>query len=98
MALTPVATKMEVSLPEPIEKPPVVVVTPCKPFPAPYYFEGGFRRVTPYHYTYSTYCKERWRNRNLLEIFLSEFRDRSPEYYVRALKEVKELMVIIKLY
>lgn len=53
-----------------------------EPFPEPYYFEGGLRRVKPYHYTYNTFCKERWRNRELLDIFLSEFRDRTPEYYV----------------
>ena len=38
--------------------------------------------MKPYFYTYNTYCKERWRNRELLDIFLSEFRDRKPEYYV----------------
>jgi hypothetical protein len=56
---------------------------PPEPFPEPYYFEGGLRRVKPYHYTYNTFCKERWRDRELLDIFQSEFRDRTPEYYVR---------------
>lgn len=50
-----------------------------------YYFEGGLRRVKPYHYTYNTYCKERWRGRELFDIFTSEFRDRTPEYYVRGI-------------
>lgn len=82
MALVSVDTTLKVPPPDPVEQPPDVVVTPCDPWPAPYYLEGGFRRVTPYHYTYNTNCKERWRNKTLEEIFLSEFRDRTPEYYV----------------
>lgn len=48
-----------------------------------YYFEEGLRKIPPYHYTYNTYCKERWRGRTLLDIFVEEFRDRPEEYYVR---------------
>jgi tRNA pseudouridine synthase 9 len=66
----------------PFEEPPPVVVTPSDPWPRPYYLENGLRRVAPYHYTYNTYCKERWRGRELLDIFSSEFRDRPLEYYV----------------
>lgn len=55
---------------------------PFDPEFKPYYFEGGLRRVKPYFYTYNTFCKERWRGRELADIFVSEFRDRSPEYYV----------------
>ena len=62
--------------------PPAVITTPCDPWPRPYYLENGLRRVLPYHYTYNTYCKERWRGRELLDIFATEFRDRPPEYYV----------------
>ncbi|KAI5811111.1 pseudouridine synthase [Peziza echinospora] len=50
-----------------------------------YYFEDGLRRVVPYHYTYNTFCKERWRGKSLLEIFLTEFRDRPEEYYTKAI-------------
>ncbi|TQB69206.1 RNA pseudouridylate synthase domain containing protein 2 [Monascus purpureus] len=82
MALTPVDTTLQVPPPDPVKEPPEVAVTPCDPWPAPYYFEGGLRRVKPYHYTYNTYCKERWRDRRLVDIFVSEFRDRPPEYYV----------------
>ncbi|PHH84294.1 hypothetical protein CDD83_2185 [Cordyceps sp. RAO-2017] len=53
---------------------------PCT-FPPPYSFEGGLRRVRPYHWTYNTYCKERWRGRRLIDIFESEFRDRPVDYY-----------------
>jgi tRNA pseudouridine synthase 9 len=43
--------------------------------------------VTPYHYTYNTFCKERWRGREILDIFASEFRDRPAEYYEKAIVE-----------
>lgn len=62
--------------------PPAVVVTPADPWPRPYVFEDGLRRVAPYHFTYNTNCKMRWRGRELLDIFESEFRDRPVEYYV----------------
>ncbi|KAL1969732.1 hypothetical protein VTN77DRAFT_8285 [Rasamsonia byssochlamydoides] len=77
---------MQVPPPDPVEQPPDVAVTPCDPWPGPYYFEGGLRRVKPYHYTYNTYCKERWRGRELLEIFTTEFRDRPAEYYKHAIE------------
>ena len=84
MALTvsepSVTPEKETRMPEP---PPEVVITPCDPWPRPYYLENGLRRVHPYHYTYNTYCKERWRGRELLDIFATEFRDRPEEYYVR---------------
>ncbi|PYH41614.1 pseudouridine synthase family protein [Aspergillus saccharolyticus JOP 1030-1] len=87
MAIVPVDTTLQVPPRDPPpEAPPAVAVTPCDPWPAPYYFEGGLRRVKPYHYTYNTYCKERWRGRELLDIFLSEFRDRPAEYYKKALE------------
>ncbi|KAL4871076.1 hypothetical protein BDV12DRAFT_183971 [Aspergillus spectabilis] len=70
---------------EHFQEPPKVAITPCEGLPARYYFEGGLRRVHPYHYTYNTYCKERWRNRELVDIFTSEFRDREPDYYKKAL-------------
>lgn len=59
------------------------LITPVgDPWPRPYVFEGdGLRRVAPYHFTYNTHCKERWRNRPLLDIYESEFRDRPLEYY-----------------
>lgn len=82
MAVVPVDTTLKVPPPDPVEEPPKVAVTPCDPWPIPYYFEGGLRRVKPYYYTYNTYCKERWRGRQLQEIFTSEFRDRPAEYYV----------------
>jgi tRNA pseudouridine32 synthase len=71
--------------PEVFAPPPAVATTPCEPWPRPYYFEDGLRKVRPYHYTYNTYCKERWRGRGLLDVFTAEFRDRPALYYVRNL-------------
>ncbi|KAL9620921.1 MAG: hypothetical protein Q9160_004574 [Pyrenula sp. 1 TL-2023] len=65
----------------PLPPPPAVAITPCDPWPRPYYLSQGLRRVAPYHFTYNTYCKERWRGRSILDIFTSEFRDRPREYY-----------------
>ena len=33
------------------------------------------------------WCKERWRGREILEIFRDEFRDRPPEYYAKSIEE-----------
>ncbi|OJJ65061.1 hypothetical protein ASPSYDRAFT_27024 [Aspergillus sydowii CBS 593.65] len=88
MSVLPVdaTPKLEVPPAQPIQEPPKVAVTPCEGLPVRYYFEGGLRRVYPYHYTYNTYCKERWRNRELIDIFTTEFRDREPGYYRKALE------------
>lgn len=56
-------------------------------WPHPYYLEDGLRRVAPYHFTYNTNCKERWRGRVLLDVFESEFRDRPLEYYKDAMEK-----------
>lgn len=66
--------------------PPAVAITPCDPWPRPYYLSDGLRRVAPYHYTYNTFCKQRWRGREILDIFASEFRDRTREYYKSAIE------------
>ena len=67
---------------KPLQDAGPVVVTPADPWPRPYIFDNGLRRVAPYHFTYNTWCKERWRGRELLDIFADEFRDRPVEYYV----------------
>ncbi|GES60068.1 pseudouridine synthase [Aspergillus terreus] len=64
-------------------------VVPGRPLPEPYYFEHGLRRVKPYYWEYHTYCKQRWRGRELVDIFTSEFRDRPEEYYKTSLAEGK---------
>lgn len=82
MAVTAVEPPFLEPTPKPAP-PPEVITTPCDPWPRPYYLEGGLRRVAPYHFTYNTNCKQRWRGREILEIFGDEFRDRPVDYYVR---------------
>ncbi|CAK9441793.1 uncharacterized protein LODBEIA_P56610 [Lodderomyces beijingensis] len=53
---------------------------------ARYIVEGKLRKVSPYYFTYLTYCKLRWRDRKLLDVFLDEFRDRTPEAYKKAIE------------
>lgn len=52
-----------------------------------YYFEGGLRKVQPYYFEFKTYCKGRWIGKTLLEVFKSEFRAESIDYYQKAAKE-----------
>lgn len=47
--------------------------------------EGPLRKIKPYYFTYKTFCKERWRNKKLIDVFTSEFRDREPEYYMKTI-------------
>jgi tRNA pseudouridine32 synthase len=72
---------------KPVQLPEVISTTPQgDPWPRPYYIENGLRRVAPYHFTYNTYCKQRWRGRTILDIFTTEFRDRDREYYREAIE------------
>lgn len=84
----PVADKKASGWKYPLKEPqlPAVMTTPADPWPRPYYLEDGLRRVSPYHFTYTTWCKERWRGRELIDIFDSEFRDRPLAYYRRAME------------
>jgi len=67
---------------------PDVITPPCgDPWPRPYYFEDGLRKIHPYFWTYNTFCKERWRGREVIDIFESEFRDRPLEYYRNAMEK-----------
>ncbi|RLN65657.1 hypothetical protein BBJ28_00001824 [Nothophytophthora sp. Chile5] len=50
-----------------------------------YSFANGYRMVEPYVYEFRTFAKQRWFNRELLEIFTTEFGAYSPDYYVRYL-------------
>lgn len=59
---------------------------------AEYVVKDGLRRVTPYYYTYLTYCKKRWRDRELLEIYTNEFRDRDAAYYKWAIENGQVLL------
>ncbi|KAG7091304.1 hypothetical protein E1B28_010350 [Marasmius oreades] len=46
----------------------------------------GLKKIPPYWYPYTTYAKERWLGREILEVVSTEFRDRSMEYYRYALE------------
>ncbi|KAM6973243.1 pseudouridylate synthase RPUSD2 [Aplochiton taeniatus] len=48
---------------------------------------GGLRKVYPYYFDFRTYCKGRWIGKSLLEVFSSEFRAESLDYYKAAAKE-----------
>ncbi|CCD22832.1 uncharacterized protein NDAI_0A06780 [Naumovozyma dairenensis CBS 421] len=47
--------------------------------------EGPLRKIKPYYFTYKTFCKERWRDRKLLDVFVTEFRDREEAYYKKTI-------------
>ena len=82
MALTTVEQPPLEPVPK-AEPVPDTVITPVGDmWPRPYYLQDGLRRVSPYHFTYNTNCKQRWRGREILEVFQDEFRDRPMEYYV----------------
>lgn len=45
----------------------------------------GLRRLPPYWHEYKTRAKTRWYGRQILEVFTTEFRDRTREYYIWAI-------------
>ncbi|EDO18422.1 hypothetical protein Kpol_1032p14 [Vanderwaltozyma polyspora DSM 70294] len=47
--------------------------------------DGPLRRIEPYYFTYKTFCKLRWRDRKLLDVFVTEFRDREESYYKKTI-------------
>ncbi|RIA93644.1 pseudouridine synthase [Glomus cerebriforme] len=51
-----------------------------------YYFEKGLRKVKPYYYEYQAFAKGRWLGRSIFDIFCTEFRDRSRDYYAYAIE------------
>lgn len=53
---------------------------------ASYLIEGRLRKVPPYFFTYLTYCKLRWRDRKLMDIFVNEFRDKNADFYEKAIE------------
>lgn len=48
-----------------------------------YLIEEGLRKVQPYFFTHRTNCKGRWFGRTVADVFSTEFRDRSLDYYLR---------------
>ncbi|KAI9303330.1 pseudouridine synthase [Cunninghamella echinulata] len=54
---------------------------------ANYYFENGLRKVKPYYFNYQAYAKGRWLGKTILDVFTTEFRDRSEVYYRYAIEK-----------
>ncbi|KAI9209456.1 pseudouridine synthase [Polychytrium aggregatum] len=57
--------------------------------PAKYTIENGLRKVEPYHFKYKSYAKGRWFGRTIMDVFVKEFQDETPEYYTRAISSGK---------
>lgn len=54
----------------------------------PHYFKDTvFRYVLNYDYCFKTFAKQRWIGRNLLEVFISEFKAFSETYYVGSVEK-----------
>lgn len=51
-----------------------------------YYYENGLRKVYPYYFDFTSYVKERWFGREILEVFASEFHSEPREYYKQAIE------------
>ncbi|KAG7813770.1 hypothetical protein KL921_000044 [Ogataea angusta] len=54
---------------------------------AVYSIDGPVRRLRPYYFTYMTHCKQRWIDRNILDVFAHEFRLHPKSYYQNALEK-----------
>lgn len=58
------------------------VVLNCGIVPSRSRWRTGLRRVPTYEYEHRAYAKGRWYGRTIFDVFSSEFRDMSPDYYV----------------
>ena len=58
--------------------------------PLPYVKEP-FRYITPYPFCYETNTKRRWIGKPLIDVFLSEFKYFTPEYYVKPFIRINQL-------
>ncbi|ORY00915.1 pseudouridine synthase [Basidiobolus meristosporus CBS 931.73] len=47
----------------------------------------GLRKIKPYFFKHQTFAKGRWVGKSILDAFSQEFRDRTPEYYRKAIEE-----------
>ncbi|XP_071174832.1 pseudouridylate synthase RPUSD2-like [Mytilus edulis] len=53
---------------------------------AEYYFENGLRKVYPYYFTFSSFCKQRWNGTTVLDIFTKDFHGTETEEYIDAIE------------
>ncbi len=54
-----------------------------------YIIDGHLRRVVPYNFVYKSSVKQRWLGRSIYDVFSSEFKDRTSEYYKWAIENAK---------
>ncbi|CAO3646812.1 unnamed protein product [Mucor fragilis] len=54
---------------------------------AEYYFENGLRKVKPYNFHFRAYAKERMFGSTVLDVFMTEYRGRSENYYRYAINK-----------
>jgi len=62
-------------------------LTQDPPAAGDYVFQDGLRYARPYFFDYYAYVKTRWHGLSLLELFCSEFKGRSREYYTQAIAQ-----------
>ncbi|KAK3154191.1 hypothetical protein QOZ80_2BG0187420 [Eleusine coracana subsp. coracana] len=51
-----------------------------------YIFRNGRRYVRPYYFEFISHVKNRWAGKTIVDLFTDEFKGRSREYYVSAVK------------
>ncbi|OMO99415.1 Pseudouridine synthase, RsuA/RluB/C/D/E/F [Corchorus capsularis] len=51
-----------------------------------YIFHNGKRHVRPYHFEFVSHVNKRWEGKTIVDLFAHEFRGRSRDYYVNAVK------------
>jgi len=65
----------------------IVWQTPANPpEPHDYVISNGRRYVRPYYFEFISHVKSRWAGKTIVDLFTDEFKGRSREYYVRAVK------------
>ncbi|XXG41648.1 hypothetical protein AAC387_Pa01g2074 [Persea americana] len=65
----------------------IVWQTPANPpEPNDYIFRNGRRHVRPYYFEFISHVKSRWAGKTIVDLFTEEFRGRSYDYYVSAVK------------
>ncbi|KAK3158031.1 hypothetical protein QOZ80_2AG0131960 [Eleusine coracana subsp. coracana] len=65
----------------------IVWQTPANPPEAhDYIFRNGRRYVRPYYFEFISHVKNRWAGKTIVDLFTDEFKGRSREYYVCAVK------------
>ncbi|XVF08649.1 hypothetical protein REPUB_Repub07fG0020700 [Reevesia pubescens] len=65
----------------------IVWQTPANPAQKQdYIFHNGKRHVRPYYFEFVSHVNKRWEGKTIVDLFAQEFRGRSRDYYVSAVK------------